>query len=74
MTSHTSKTSAQDLHRRVVDLLQEVNTLMNRASKELQSESEDGSKNKYQLYQQNINQEMNNLGLLYCNVKAYKIY
>lgn len=56
MTSNTSKPNAQDLHRQVIDLLQEVNTLINRASKELQSE--DSSKNKYQLYQQNINQEI----------------
>lgn len=56
MTSQTSKTNAQDLHRQVIDLLQEVNTLIHRASKELQSE--DNSKNKYQLYHQNINQEI----------------
>ncbi|HAZ48857.1 MAG TPA: hypothetical protein DDW76_14705 [Cyanobacteria bacterium UBA11369] len=56
MTSQATNPNVQDLQRRVIALLQEVNTLMSRASKELQSE--DSSENKYQIYQQEIEKEI----------------
>lgn len=52
MTSQASNPNVQDLQRQVIALLQEVSTLMGRASKELKSE--DSSENKYQIYQQEI--------------------
>ena len=56
MTSQASNSNIQDLQRQVIALLQEVSTLMGRASKELQSE--DSSENKYQIYQQEIEKEI----------------
>ena len=56
MTSQASKPNVQDLQRQVIALLQEVSTLMGRASKELKSE--DSSENKYQIYQQEIEKEI----------------
>ncbi|HEY9874030.1 MAG TPA: dynamin family protein [Candidatus Obscuribacterales bacterium] len=56
MTSQVPNPNVQDLQRQVIALLQEVSTLMDRASKELQSE--DSSENKYQIYQQKIEQEI----------------
>ena len=55
MTS-PSNPNVQDLQRQVIALLQEVSTLMGRASKELKSE--DSSENKYQIYQQEIEKEI----------------
>ncbi|TAE99417.1 MAG: hypothetical protein EAZ78_22265 [Oscillatoriales cyanobacterium] len=56
MTSQASNPNVQDLQRQVIALLQEVSTLMGRASKELKSE--DSSENKYQIYQQEIEKEI----------------
>ncbi|MBV8886062.1 MAG: hypothetical protein JO235_19000 [Chroococcidiopsidaceae cyanobacterium CP_BM_RX_35] len=56
MTYKAPNLSVQDLQRQVIALLQEVNALMSRASKELQSE--DSSLNKYQTYQQEIDREI----------------
>jgi predicted GTPase len=56
MTSQASNPNVQDLQRQVIVLLQEVSTLMGRASKELKSE--DSSENKYQIYQQEIEKEI----------------
>jgi predicted GTPase len=56
MTSQASNPNVQDLQRQVIALLQEVSTLMGRASKELKSE--DSSENKYQIYQQEIAKEI----------------
>ncbi len=56
MSSQASKPNVQALQIQVINLLKQVNTLMSRASKELQSE--DNSKNKYHKYQQEIEQEI----------------
>jgi GTPase Era involved in 16S rRNA processing len=56
MISQASNPNVQDLQRQVIALLQEVSTLMGRASKELKSE--DSSENKYQIYQQEIEKEI----------------
>jgi GTPase Era involved in 16S rRNA processing len=56
MTSQASNPNVQDLQRQVIALLQEVSTLMGRASKKLKSE--DSSENKYQIYQQEIAKEI----------------
>ena len=56
MTSQASNPNVQDLQRQVIALLQEVSTLMGRASKELKSE--DSLENKYQIYQQEIEKEI----------------
>jgi hypothetical protein len=56
MTSQASHPNVQDLQKQVIGLLQEVSTLMGRASKELKSE--DSSENKYQIYQQEIEKEI----------------